>query len=169
MQNTAEIFDVVDENDRVMDRRPRAEVHRLGLRHRAVHVLVFNAGGELLLQKRAAHKDCNPGLWDTSVGGHLQSGEEYAAAATRETAEELGFTPADAPEFLFKLDACAETGMEFIQVYELHHDGEVRPQESEIDRVRWVGAAELEREMADRPQAFTSSLHLIWKTLAGAR
>jgi len=169
MQNAAEIFDVVDEKDRVIDRRPRAEVHRLGLRHRAVHVLVFNAEGELLLQKRAAHKDCNPGLWDTSVGGHLQSGEEYAAAATRETAEELGFTPVDAPELLFKLDACAETGMEFIQVYELHHDGEVTPQESEIDQVRWVGAAELERWMADQPQAFTSSLHLIWKTLSGAR
>lgn len=169
MQNTAEIFDVVDENDRVIDRRPRAEVHRLGLRHRAVHVLVFNAGGELLLQKRAPHKDCNPGLWDTSVGGHLLSGEEYDAAATRETAEELGFTPADAPELLFKLDACAETGMEFIQVYELHHDGEVTPQESEIARVRWVGAAELEQWMADQPQAFTSSLHLIWKTLSGVR
>ena len=36
-----EIFDVVNDADEVMDRRSRAEVHRLGLMHRAVDVLVF--------------------------------------------------------------------------------------------------------------------------------
>ena len=47
---TEEIFDVVDADDRVIDQQPRSEVHRLGLRHRAIHLLVFNAAGELFLQ-----------------------------------------------------------------------------------------------------------------------
>ena len=33
-----EIFDVVNERDEVIGRNTRAEVHRLGLQHRAVHV-----------------------------------------------------------------------------------------------------------------------------------
>ena len=40
---TEEIFDVVNERDEVIGQQPRSEVHRLGLMHRAVHVLVFNA------------------------------------------------------------------------------------------------------------------------------
>ena len=42
-----EIFDVVNERDEVIDAKPRREVHRLGLKHRAVHVLVFNSRGEV--------------------------------------------------------------------------------------------------------------------------
>ena len=42
-----EIFDVVNERDEVIDRRPRSEVHARGLLHRATHVLVFNSRGEV--------------------------------------------------------------------------------------------------------------------------
>ena len=59
-----EIFDVVNDRDEIVDRRPRGEVHRLGLKHRAVHVLIFNSRGELFLQKRSMKKDCFPGVWD---------------------------------------------------------------------------------------------------------
>src|SRR6266446_2861813 len=48
-----EIFDVVNESDEVIGQERRSEVHRLGLQHRAVHVLVFNARGEVFLQKRS--------------------------------------------------------------------------------------------------------------------
>ena len=61
-----EIFDVVNERDEVIGSKPRSEVHRLGLMHRAVHILVFNARGEVFLQKRSMSKDRQPGLWDSS-------------------------------------------------------------------------------------------------------
>ena len=40
-----EIFDIVNERDEVVGQNTRREVHRLGLKHRAVHVLVFNSRG----------------------------------------------------------------------------------------------------------------------------
>ena len=40
-----EIFDVVNERDEIIGQRARAEVHRFGLKHRAVHVLVFDEKG----------------------------------------------------------------------------------------------------------------------------
>jgi hypothetical protein len=52
-----EIIDVVNERDEVIDRKPRGEVHRLGLKHRAVHVPVFNSIGEVFLRKRSLKKD----------------------------------------------------------------------------------------------------------------
>ena len=80
----------VDEQDVVIGRRRRDEIHRLGLRHRSVHILVFNPGGELFLQRRSLSKDIHPGLWDTSAAGHVDAGEAYERTAWRELGEELG-------------------------------------------------------------------------------
>ena len=52
-----DIFDVVNERDEIIGREPRRVVHARGLRHRAVHVLVYNVAGQLFLQKRAMTKD----------------------------------------------------------------------------------------------------------------
>src|SRR2546425_9138230 len=93
-----EIFDVVNEQDEVIGRQSRSEVHRLGLQHRAVHVLVFNARGQVFLQKRSLTKDRQPGLWDSSASGHLAFGEDYDACAVRELREELGLELSAAPE-----------------------------------------------------------------------
>ena len=79
-----EIFDVVNERDEVVGRAPRKEVHARGLWHRAVHVLVFNARGEVFLQKRSLKKDIAAGKWDSSASGHLDTGEDYDAGAVRE-------------------------------------------------------------------------------------
>ena len=92
-----EIFDVVNERDEVIGQRPRSEVHRLHLNHRAVHVLVFNRRGDLLLQKRSMRKDCFPGTWDSSSSGHLDQGEAYDACAVRELREEIGLEVATVP------------------------------------------------------------------------
>ena len=85
-----EIFDVVNAQDEVVGHRVRHEVHRLGLMHRAVHVLVFNAQGEVFLQKRSLKKDIAAGKWDSSSSGHLDRGEAYDDCAVREVREEIG-------------------------------------------------------------------------------
>ena len=79
-----EIFDVVNDRDEVINQLPRSQVHREELKHRAVHVLVFHNDGRLFLQKRSMSKDSEPGKWDSSAAGHLDSGESYDEAAQRE-------------------------------------------------------------------------------------
>ena len=59
MQNLDELFDVVDAADRVIGRAARRQVHARRLRHRAVHIFVFDPRGWLFVQKRAA-KDAKP-------------------------------------------------------------------------------------------------------------
>lgn len=89
-----EIFPVVDETGKTISMAPRSVCHngKSMLLHPVVHLHLFNSSGELFLQKRALSKDLLPGMWDTSVGGHMDPGESPAEALRREAAEELGIT-----------------------------------------------------------------------------
>ena len=107
-----EFFDVVNERDEVIGRAPRREVHARDLLHRAIHVLVFNARGEVFLQKRSLTKDTAPGLWDSSTSGHVDAGEDYDTCAVRELREEIGLVVTACPERVLRIAACAETGWE---------------------------------------------------------
>ena len=160
-----EIFDVVNERDEVIGRTPRREVHRLGLKHRAVHVLLFNARGELFLQKRSMTKDTFPGAWDSSASGHLDTGEDYDTCAVREVREELGLELARVPQRLFKIDACAETGQEFVWVYRGESEGPFALHPEEIERGDWFAPETITRWMRDQPADFASALLLIWRRL----
>ncbi len=158
-----EIFDVVNEHDEVIGQQLRREVHRLGLRHRAVHVLVFNARGEVFLQKRSMSKDTFPGAWDSSASGHLDSGEAYDVCAVRELREEIGLTLSVPPEKLFKIDACPETGQEFVWVYRCTSEGPFTLHPEEIERGGWFTPEQVTQWMARQPEDFASALLLIWR------
>lgn len=158
-----EIFDVVNDRDEVIGKAPRAEVHRRKLKHRAVHVLVFNSRGELFLQKRSMLKDCFPGAWDSSASGHLDQGEHYDACAVREVHEELGVRLPAAPDRLFRIEACEETGQEFVWVYQCRHDGPFNLHPEEIERGGWFVPTEITRWMNSKPEEFASGLVLIWR------
>jgi isopentenyl-diphosphate delta-isomerase type 1 len=158
-----EIFDVVDENDEVIGQRTRREVHQLGLRHRAVHVLVFNSRGDLFLQKRSRVKDCFPGTWDSSASGHLAPGETYDQCAVRETREELGLELTEIPGRLFKLAACPETGQEFVWVYHSRADGPFQLQPEEIESGGWFSPDAITAWVRERPSEFAGGFALIWR------
>ena len=157
-----EIFDVVNERDEVIGQAPRSEVHRRKLNHRADHVLVFNSRGELFLQKRSMQKDCFPGAWDSSASGHLDQGEQYDVCAVREVREELGVQLPATPDRLFRIEACEETGQEFVWVYRCHHEGPFNLHPEEIDRGGWFEPAEITQWIASKPEEFASGLVLIW-------
>jgi isopentenyldiphosphate isomerase len=167
MGSEQELIYQVDENDQIVGPCLRGDAHRLGLRHRSVHILVFNPEGELFLQKRSNTKDINPGLWDTSAAGHVDFGESYDDSARRELAEELGIN-SDAPlNPLFKLEASAETGWEFVQVYQLTHAGELRLEPGEITEGRWFDLSELENWIAKGGNGLTHSFQILWARFCG--
>jgi len=163
-----EIFDVVNERDEVIDRKPRREVHACGLLHRAVHALVFNARGEVFLQKRSMSKDTSPGLWDSSASGHLDSGEDYDYCAARELREEIGLVVERMPERLFKIAACVETGQEFVWVYRLQNEGPFTLHADEIERGEWFAPEAVTRWVSDKPDEFASAFRLIWRMAVNA-
>jgi isopentenyldiphosphate isomerase len=164
-----EIFDVVNEQDEVVDQRPRRVVHRLGLLHRAIHVLVFNARGEVFLQKRSMSKDTAPGLWDSSASGHLDAGEDYDACAVRELREEIGLRRDAPPERMLRIGACAETGQEFVWVYRCEAEGPFTLHPEEIERGQWFPPCRVTEWVAARPQDFAPAFALLWGQLRVGR
>lgn len=141
-----EIFDIVDANDVVKGQATRSEVHgNPALIHRVVHILVFNSKGELFLQKRGMDKDIQPGKWDTSVGGHVDSGESYTSAAYREMKEELGIEKNDLT-FIHKYLHSNSIESEYVTTYITAYDGKINIQESEIDDGQFFSLDEIERK-----------------------
>lgn len=155
MNSPVELLDVVDADDRVIDRAPRAEIHARGWRHRAVHVWLFNPAGQLFVQLRAASKDTFPRRFDSSASGHVDAGEDYDTCAVRELEEELGLQVSRADlDRHFKIDARAETGWEFVWVYSLRCAAAPRINPAEIAAGEFVDLEELGRRIAVAPQAF---------------
>lgn len=133
-----EMFELIDERGRLIGIAPRHCCHsNPALRHRATQVLVFATDGRILLQKRSARKDIQAGK-DSAVGGHLQIGEDFASAACREMAEEIGLhiSPAEL-ELLFDLRIHNQREHELVRVFAIESDGPFYPQLEEIDELRF--------------------------------
>jgi isopentenyl-diphosphate delta-isomerase type 1 len=130
-----EILEVVDKNGKVKGFAKRSEVHSdPTLIHRVVHVLVFDKKGRLLLQRRSMKKDVAPGKWDTSVGGHVNPGEDIPEAAKREMKEELGIEKgALAYQYSYLFSNHRES--ELVSTFTCQYNGKFFFNKDEIDEI----------------------------------
>ncbi|HWR97125.1 MAG TPA: 50S ribosomal protein L11 methyltransferase [Candidatus Methanoperedens sp.] len=136
-----EIFEIVDAGGRVIGRAPRSACHRdPALIHRVSHVLVVAGDGRIYLQRRPLGKDVQPGKWDTSVGGHLEIGEDHETGAHREMLEELGLAGALRPLYRYLWRSECETELVATFLHEARE--EPRPRPGEVDEGRWFTPAE---------------------------
>lgn len=137
IDNSQEIFPLVDEEGRVIGSATRGECHSGSrLLHPVVHLHVFNSRGEVYLQKRPEWKDIQPGKWDTSVGGHIDYGETPETALVREVREELGITDF-VPEWVGQYVFEGLREREYVYIYKTVYDGPVSPSASELDGGRF--------------------------------
>jgi len=141
-----EYFDIIDRSGNIVGKATRKECHNnKELAHRTVHVLVFNSGGELFLQKRSANKDIQPGKWDTSVGGHLDLGETFDQAVYREMKEELDI---DTPvRYIYDYWMHSDVETECVRTYMCTYDGDINYDPNEIDDGRFWSREEIEKNI----------------------
>lgn len=143
----------------------KLEVHRRGLRHKAVSVFVMSRG-RVLLQQRALDKYHTPGLWANTCCTHPAWNEDPADCARRRLREELGIEALE-PLHRDRIEYRADVGQgltehEVVDIYlcEAPPDLRVRPQPSEVMAVRWADLHALTAEVAARPEAFTPWLRI---------
>lgn len=136
------MIDVVDENDQVIGVAEREELYQKSLRHRIVHVLVFNKKGEMSLQLRTDKVKFCPNHWSTSAGGHVESGESYEQAAKRELKEELGiekdlkFIGKDIYNVTDELE-------KFVSIYKVIYEGDFNYDKNDISKVKYFPIGEI--------------------------
>ncbi len=141
-----ELVQLVDVEGRPTGVAPRTECHRnRSMLHAAVHVLVFNRAGEIFLQRRSPDKEIQPGLWDSSVGGHVRPDERPEEAAIREMREELGVT-ADL-HFSHEYIWWSQQETEYVRTYLALHEGPFVHDPWEIAEAKFWTREEISRDM----------------------
>ena len=142
-----EVFEVVDPSGKVVGTARRSELHnKPGLIHRVVHVLVFSRSGALLLQKRSMNKDIAPGKWDTSVGGHINIGEDIRNAAQREMEEELGIENCDLIH-LYQYLHRGPRETELVNTFRCIYHGDFSFNREEIDEIQYWNMGKIEEAL----------------------
>ena len=158
-----------------------------------IAVFLFNSHGEIFIQKRAYTKNHNPGLFDKSIGGHIQEGDTPDYTTMVETIQELQ-TPSmvlkNREDFLKTLTLLKEylktvSIIQYIKtepnmlsrvinqkkvnianvsaLYFGVYDGRIRPVDREAKGILWYSFDELIMEMNKMPDAFTQDLHFYVK------
>ena len=149
-----ELLAVVDQNDQPLKPTDRATIHRENLLHRAVHILLVNHRGELLLQKRSYRKDRFPRHWDSSAAGHVDADESYQDCAMRELQEETGVVATLAK--LGRVPASDVTGHEFIEIFAGIHDGPFHWNQHEVETGGFFRLDMVDVWITTRPQDFAA-------------
>ncbi len=155
-----ELLDVLDENGiKTGEVLPRSEVHKRGLWHRIIVVAIINEKNEILIQQRSHDKDKNPDMWDISVTGHLDAGQDSLTGATREISEEvsvsLGYS-VDVKDFRFMFSFRKQEKVndnhfdrQYYDFFILRQFGltenNIRFQSSEVQAIKFVTISELNR------------------------
>ena len=155
-----ELVDVVDEHDRVLHVVSRREMRDERLRHRTVFIAVTNSSGDVLVHRRADHKDVWPGRWDLAAGGVLAAGELYDEGAVRELAEELGIVGVPLQRLGRGAYEDADVA-EIATVYRALWDGPVRFADGEVAEARWMTLEEVWRGAAGALDFVPDSVSLV--------
>lgn len=146
-----EWLDLVDARDVVVDRMRRSEVYARGLNNfRVVNAFVVNSDSELWIPRRAAHKRLFPGALDVSVGGHVESGEDYATAFRREALEEIRLD-VDASGFreIARLSPVEHPVSAFMRLYAIDSDSEPDFNRDDFTEAFWLSPEALLSRIAN--------------------
>lgn len=149
-QASSEQVEVVDLDGNVIEVVTRARMRAEKLRHRSVFIAVMNDDGDLLVHRRADHKDVWPGWWDVAVGGVVGVGEGYEAAARRELAEELGIV-AGKIEVIGSGAYADDTVSLLASCFVVVDNGPFHFTDDEITEAHWVTAEELDIWLSAKP------------------
>ena len=100
-----ELIEMYDKDDIPRGIFPRKAFYNTDFQRYSVWIFVFNRKGQLMLHKRASHKEKitkdNAGLWDKSAGGHVDIKDRSSnEAAEREIIEEMYLADAEHTKYL---------------------------------------------------------------------
>jgi isopentenyl-diphosphate Delta-isomerase len=143
----------------------KMEVHRQGLRHKAVSVFVMD-GPRVLIQRRALTKYHTPGLWANTCCTHPRWDEDAADCAVRRLREELGITglfPAFADRVEYRADVgqgLTEHELVDIFVAERNEKMTLDLNPDEVAEVAWVDLYDLSADVLRNAERFTPWLRI---------
>jgi len=157
------LIQIVDEHDQPIGVAQMRDAQERGLYHRIARVMIEDAEGNILLQKRASDMRMYPDCWDTSAAGHVDAGETNEAAAKRELFEEVGIKVENL-EFLGSYPTNRTyKGLQlkrFNPTYRAIVDRNIaiKLESSEVSEFKWCSTSEIKDIIAQHPDSVTDGL-----------
>lgn len=149
-----EVLDLVDAHDQVVGKVVRhSKEHNASVNFRVINAFLVNSKGQLWIPRRAPGKRIFPNCLDMSVGGHVDSGEDYETAFRRETAEELNIDidGADWKEIGY-LNPYEVGTSAFMKVYRIDTDRTPDYNKDDFTEAFWLSPEQvIERVIAGEP------------------
>jgi len=150
-----EVFEIFDDTNALVGTEFRDVVHKKGLYHRAVNVMIFDDSDRLLLQKRSPTKDICADRWDLSVSEHLKPEETFRQAAIRGLKEELDICLSDEIPLITKARDChlskhdypqqGKKDYEWNECWFVKYGGAFKIDEVEVVEARWVSLPQVSK------------------------
>jgi len=133
-------IDLVNDNDEVIGTTSRLKLYEQKLKHfRVINAFIINSNGELWIPTRHPNKSLFPLCLDCSIGGHVESGEDYYTAFIREGLEEVGLDPSQFKwKELMKLTPLEHMTSAFMRVYAIFHDGPINYNQDDFIDSQWI-------------------------------
>ncbi len=164
--NPNELVAVVDENDRTIGTDTRDNVHKKGLLHREIAVIIFNKKNEMFLQKRKDN-----GKYGFSAAGHFPVNENYLQGAIREAKEEIGI---ELKENYLKEIAklrrdVSREGLRnnvFLKIFEVKKDFKIKDfkiDKSEVESINFFNKSKIEKMIFKNSEGFTRSFKKVFE------
>ena len=157
-----EFFDIVDENDNVIgniSENMQNTVKPAQLRF--INIIITNNDDKIIVPKRSATKRLFPNCYDFSVGGHVNSGEDYEEAAYRELKEELGIENVQLKEVAY-FSPYESNSHTFQKVYILEYNDKITDYDQNgIDKIYYMTKDEIQKLMKDEPNLFKTDYFMV--------
>jgi len=159
---------IVNDSDQPIGEASIDETYDKGLLHRVVYIILEDPSGRLLLQKRSPQVVNYPNRWDISSAGHVDAGESYEEAASRELLEEAGLESdgLDIKEIdYFRSDEKHAGGIlkhRFNKIYKavIPADTSFKPQPEEVTGFKWFDIKAAKKLIAESPDDVATGLVL---------
>ena len=138
----------------------KLEVHKRGLKHKAISIFVF-CDGKLLIQQRAPNKYHSPKLWANSCCSHPNWGESTEDCSHRRIFEELGLKNLEL-RFIDQIEYKARVGNGLIEHEQVdcfsaicQTAPEVKMNPEEVMNFAWVDIEKLKEKVKLSPSDYT--------------
>ena len=202
MNVMSEKLEIYDLNENLIEIKEREQFYKeiksefkkskkISKQVKRISLLLMNSKGKIILQRRNLTKNENAGLFDKTIGGHVEEGDSYELTLIKECSEELGFpvsilSKKDFSRAINKTDLrivglfreidyqsnflstrISLKNEKFIQpymqtVYVGYYDGPIQFIDGESSGIQMYTSEELENEIKTNPELYSEDLKVLF-------
>lgn len=165
-EDNVEYFDIVNEKDEIVGKISENEQKSVKPSQlRFINIIIINNDNMIVVPKRSSNRKLFPNCYDFSVGGHVNSGENYEEAAYRELKEELGIKNVKLQEVAYfsPYDSDSNT---FQKVYLLKYNSEIYEYDRDgIEKIYYKSKKEIQELIKNKPNLLKTDYSVVIKYL----